>query len=804
LKQKHVFLNLVERGKLNNSESTRKALFLQINIQILKTTLHTVLTFLQQTFSQTRSLVKRFPIFSLLACLPLFLIMSWDLFYWSVRWEWWGPLPSEQELTEIENPIASEVYTVDGVLLGKYFIENRTNVSYQAISPRLIDALTAIEDIRYFSHDGVDVWSLARVVGKTLLLQKEGAGGGSTLTQQLAKNLYPREDFGKLSLPVNKVREMVIARELEKIYSKEELLALYLNTVSFGANAYGIEEAAHRFFNTTAAELKHEEAAVLAAMLKAPTTYNPQRNPAKSRERRNLVFSQMEKYGMLRADEADSLQALPLKLQYTYQTHNHGLAPYFRERLRQELVQWCKTERKADGSFYNLYTDGLKIFTTLHSGMQKHAEESVAEHMPRLQKAFDREWPAWRRKVAARDLLPQLVKQSPRYRKLVRQGLTETAIDSVFRVPKTMKLFAWDSLQVVQMSPLDSILYHAYLLHTGMMAMEPTTGHVRAWVGGIAHRHFQFDHVSSRRQAGSVFKPLVYATALEAGIGPCEYFSNEQTTYEAYDDWTPRNADNEYGGEYSMQGGLTYSVNVASVNLIMKTGPKKVVNLSEKLGVEGELPPFPSLALGTGDVSVFEMVQVYGSFANGGKRVYPTYLLRIEDAQGRIVTENSGQGYGPQVMNPKNAIMIREMLRSVTDHGTAASLQRRYKLGKHFIGKTGTSQSQADGWFLGGNPGLVAGVWVGADNPQVHFRSLAQGQGAATALPIFARFFRKLYQDPEFAHLQKMKFPPPTQELREAMDCDEFWFPLSMTEFKEWWEAQNAETANDSLLNDSP
>lgn len=748
----------------------------------------------------------RFPKLSVLIALPLAVSMAWEAFYLSVQWEFWGPIPTSEVLAKIENPTSSEVYSIDQALLGKYFIENRTNISFQALSSHIVDALVATEDIRFWEHDGVDRPSLGRVLIKTMLFQKQSAGGGSTLSQQLAKNLYPREDFGFLSLGVNKVREMVIARKLEKLLSKEEILAFYLNTVSFGDNAFGIESACHRFFNTTASEIKAEEAAVLVAMLKAPTTYNPRKNPERATKRRDLVLRQLEKYDFAPKRTIDSLVAIPLTLDYSYTTHNHGLAPYFRERLRQELVQWCKSVRKPDGSFYNLYTDGLKIHTTLHAGMQRYAEAAMADYMPRLQKAFDRQWPRWRKRQENRELIKTQLKQTPLYKRSMADSLPKRQIDSLLRVKRPMTVFSWnasDQDTVREFSVLDSLYYYNFLLHSGLMAMEPNTGHVRAWVGGINHEWFQYDHVNSHRQAGSIFKPIVYAAALEKGIPPCEYFSNEQTTYEDYDGWTPRNSDNEYGGEYSMQGALTYSVNVASVNIILETGPQKVVTLAKQLGMQSDLPPYPSLALGAGDVSIFEILQAYSSFINQGVRVYPQYLLRIEDTEGNILLDNSGNTQSQQVMKPENAQMITKMLQSVTDHGTAISLRTRYRLGENFIGKTGTSQSQADGWFVGGNPDLIAGCWVGAENPQVHFRSLAQGQGAATALPIFARFFQKVVADPEFAHYKKLSFAKPSNEIVQAMDCDEFWFPYSMSAFKEWWAQQEAARQADSLLNQS-
>ncbi|RMG31899.1 MAG: penicillin-binding protein, partial [Bacteroidetes bacterium] len=458
-----------------------------------------------------------------------------------------GPLPTAEELRNIRHHTASEVYTADSVLMGKYYIENRSRVQYEDIAPSVIQALVATEDARFYEHNGVDARSLARVGIKSVLLGDESAGGGSTISQQLAKNLYPRRRaYGPFSMPVNKLKEMIIARRLEKVYSKEEILTLYLNTVPFGENVFGIAAAADRFFHESPARLKPEQAAVLVGMLKATTAYNPRLHPDKSLARRNVVLDQMHKYDYLPAEVADSLKALPLELNYHYITHNSGLAPYFREHLRHEI------EQMLEGTPYNLYTDGLKIYTTIDSRMQRYAEQAVATEMKRIQAAFFKHWQGRNPWGNEEDVILRAIKQSERYRMLKRQGLSEEEIRKSFEQPVPMSLFSWEGEQNKEMSPLDSLKYYNHFLHAGFMAMEPHTGFVRAWVGGIDHKYFQYDHVKSRRQVGSTFKPIVYAAALEQGIDPCEYISNERLVYKAYDDWSPGNADGNYEGAYSM------------------------------------------------------------------------------------------------------------------------------------------------------------------------------------------------------------------------------------------------------------
>ena len=685
-----------------------------------------------------------------------------------------GPLPGYPELRDIQNYNASEAYSEDGVLLGKYFIENRINADLEEISPNIINALVATEDARFFEHSGVDLRAAMRVMVKSILLSDDSSGGGSTLSQQLAKNLYPRRDYLTLDMLVNKIREMFIARRLEKIYTKEELLRLYLNTVSFSENIFGIKVASQRFFDKSPGELNVEEAAVLIGMLKATTYYSPVRHPERATERRNVVLKQMSRYGHLTELEYDSLKALPLNVKYYKEGNNQGLATYFREHLRQEVEEILEDYTKPDGTPYNLYTDGLRIYTTLDARLQRYAEEAVQEHMAWLQEAFNKEWKKgqpWGRN----SLLERAVEQSERYQLLKQKGVPQEEIEAIFATPLPMTVFSWNGGEEErEMSPLDSIKYYLTILNTGFLAMDPSTGQVKAWVGGIDHKYFKYDHViQSRRQVGSTFKPIVYATALQSGMLPCEYTYNRQVTYAQYENWAPRNSDGVYGGVYSMEGALAKSINSVTVEILMRTGIDSVRQLAEAMGIDGYIPKTPSVALGTAEVTLADMVQVYGTFANRGVRPEMHYLDRIETAEGDtvVIFDRPDPRRFPAVLTEAHADMMIRMLESVVDSGTARSLRYQYGLYNDLAGKTGTTQNQSDGWFIGFNPKLVAGVWVGADMPQIHFRSLRLGQGSTSALPIFGKFMRSVYRDPEFKSIRYARFTEPADTIQALMAC---------------------------------
>ncbi len=695
-------------------------------------------------------------LYLLLAC-----VISLALFVLLVLGGAFGRIPDAATLLKVQNPIATELYTADGMLMGTYNIQNRQYLEASDITEDIINALVATEDVRFYSHSGIDTRSLFRVFFKTLLLRNEGSGGGSTLTQQLVKNLFPRSDYGLLSMPVNKVKEMATAHRMEKVYTKDEILALYLSTVPFGENTFGIKAASRRFFNKQPQALRMEEAAVLVGMLKATGSYNPVKNPRRSMDRRNVVLSQLARYGYLDAAEADSLQMLVLKADYHPLPHNAGIAPYFREFIRPELDAWCREHSKNGSEPYNLYTDGLKVYTTIDSRLQQYAEEAMRSHMSHLQEIFQKQWEG----------------------KNLWKGLTEKQLqinydgesrpDMVTETPRKMEVFTWEGSKERSFNTLDSLKHYLQFLQAGILAMDAETAEIKAWVGGIQHTYFKYDHVTARRQVGSTFKPLVYLEALEQGISPCDYFPNDSVTYEEFDNWVPRNADRSYGGFYSLKGALVHSVNTVSVGVLMQVGIDSVLELSRKAGIASPLPAVPSLALGTGEVSLFEMVGVYQAIANQGVAKKPVYIQRIEDRNGLVLEENKPGTEGRAICSPENAELMVEMLRGVVNQGTAAGLRKGYRMEADIAGKTGTTQNYTDGWFIGFTPGLVTGVWVGGDLQNVRFTTMQYGQGAYAAMPIWAGFMKSAFLDDHWKMLQEEHFEISTAT-QEQLLCDDF------------------------------
>lgn len=723
-----------------------------------------------------------------LAVAGVFFLLGFT-FYMAISLGFFGEMPSKRKLRNLENHTASEVYSSDSVLIGRYYIQDRTNVNFDGISPNLINALIATEDVRFYKHSGVDYRSLGRVFIKTLLMQEESSGGGSTISQQLAKNLFPRKKFGRFHMLVNKVKEAMIARRLESVYSKNEILTLYLNTVPFGDNAYGIEAASERYFSKDPSELDLAEAAVLVGMLKANTTYNPRRNPELSKRRRNIVLDQMHKYGFLTEEEATETKARPLELKYKRTNHDDGMATYFREHLRQQLQIITESIKKKDGTPYNIYTDGLKIYTTIDSRMQKYAEKAVEGHMATLQKNFNEHWKSRRPWEKNEKILINAIYNSKRYKQLKAEDLSEEEIQKVFKTPVKMTIFTWKGEQEKTMSPLDSIKHYLYFLNAGFMAMDPHTGHIKAWVGGINHKYFKYDHVNQRtkRQVGSTFKPIVYAAAIEKGIDPCDYFENERKIYEEYENWSPANSDGDYGGSYSLQGALTKSVNTVSVEVLLKTGTSKVINVANKMGINSSIESVPSIALGTPNISLYEMVAAYSTFPNKGYSVKPAYLLSIEDKNGKVLKKFADRPSKKKAISANTADMMVHMLKGVINNGTGSKLRYHYGLKNDLAGKTGTTQSHADGWFLGFTPDLVCGAWVGADDPGIHFRSLSLGQGSSMALPIFGMFMQQVNKDPDFKALRNSKFDVPSDRLLAKLDCEPFKLEEKENKFLEFF-----------------
>lgn len=685
-----------------------------------------------------------------------------------------GELPDAESLIKIKEPVASEVMSQDGKVLGRYYVENRSSVTFRNISPNVINALVSTEDARFYEHRGIDEWAVLRVFVKTIFLANPSSGGGSTLSQQIAKNIFGRENWGPLTLPVSKIRESIIAYRLEKLYGKNEILTLYLNTVPFGENTFGIGTASERYFSTIPSKLTVPQAATLVGLLKANNAYNPRLYPEKSLQRRNTVIRQMQKYKHLSPTEADKYCREPLGLKYNFLTYNTGPAPYFREMIRLQLEKWCADNNKEDGTPYNLYTDGLKIFTTIDFRMQKYAENAMKQHMKDLQSTFDKEWKGLSPWGKNNEIVIRGMKRSVRYKKLIEAGKSDKEIAQIFKTPINIRQFGWNGDQTVKISPMDSVRASLKLLHCGFIAMDPRNGKVKAWIGGNDFRFFQYDHVLSARQVGSAFKPFIYAAALENGLPPDKYYANQQISYSDYQDWTPGNADNEYGGYFSLEGALCKSVNTIAVQVLMETGIAETVDLAKKMGIVADIPRFPSIALGAVNVPLIEMVKAYCCFASEGQTVETNYLIRIEDNKGKVLKRYPGDFAAEQVLAAENARIMNHYLEAVAREGTGAAIRTRYNIPGSFAGKTGTTQNYADGWFMGYTPTLVTGCWVGAEDPQVHFKTLAHGQGAFMALPIVGGFFRSYYNDPAFASNAGVLFNAPTPENLALLETPHF------------------------------
>ncbi len=685
-----------------------------------------------------------------------------------------GELPDAETLIKIKEPVASEVMSQDGKVLGRYYVENRSSVTFKNISPNVINALVSTEDARFYEHRGIDEWAVLRVFVKTIFLANRSSGGGSTLSQQIAKNIFGRENWGPLTLPVSKIRESIIAYRLEKLYAKNEILTLYLNTVPFGENTFGIGTASERYFSTIPSKLTIPQAATLVGLLKANNAYNPRLYPEKSLQRRNTVIRQMQKYNHLTASEADKYCKEPLGLKYNFLTYNTGPAPYFREMIRPQLEKWCAENEKEDGAPYNLYTDGLKIYTTIDFRMQKYAENAMKQQMKELQSTFEKEWKGEAPWGKNNDIVIRGMKRSIRYKRLVEAGKGDKEIDRIFKTPTNIKLFGWNGDHTERISPMDSVRASLKLLHCGFIAMDPRNGKVRVWIGGNDFRYFQYDHILSARQVGSAFKPFIYAAALENGLPPDKYYANQQITYSDYQDWTPGNADNEYGGYYSLEGAICKSVNTVAVQVLIETGIAETINLAQKMGIRSDIPRFPSIALGAVDVPLLEMAKAYCCFASEGQTVEPVYMIRIEDNKGNVLKKFITDFVPEQVLTVENARIMNHYLEAVAKEGTGSAIRTRYNLPGSFAGKTGTTQNYADGWFMGYTPTLVTGCWVGAEEPRVHFRSLAHGQGAYMALPIVGGFFRSYYNDPAFASNAGIAFTAPTPENLALLDTPHF------------------------------
>lgn len=696
-------------------------------------------------------------------------------------------LPDTEELQNPKTLLATEVYSCDMKVLGKYYAENRTNVKFKDISPNVVNALVATEDARFFDHSGVDVRALFRAVSGAIT-GRSAAGGGSTLSQQLAKMLFPREDLHGFKLVIRKIKEWIIAVKLEKEYTKEEIIALYLNKFDYVNNAVGIKSAAQIYFDTTPDSLKIEQAAMLVGMAKNPAYFNPNRFHERAEGRRNTVLRQMVKYNYLTAAQCDSLEKIPLKLIFRPEDHNEGLAPYFREYLRDVfLKKWCEENRKPDGSKYDIYRDGLKIYTTIDSRLQKHAEDAVREHLTELQASFDKELKkkknapfAWNvNKEEIKDLLTQGMKRSERYRVMKKAGASDAEIEKAFNTKIAMTVFSWKGEIDTTMSPMDSIRYYKGFLQTGFMSMEPQTGYIKAWVGGNNHKFFQYDHVQigHARQVGSTFKPFVYALAIQEGYSPCYRLPNVRTCIDmpaGQPLYCPDNAAGEEklnGKVLTLQQGLAFSINYISAYLIKQFGAQAVADLAHRMGVVSKIDPTPSICLGTPEISVFEMVGAQATFANKGTWIQPTFVTRIEDKNGKVLADFAPKT--EEVMSEEKAYVMLQLMKGVVEVGTGKRLRYRYKLMQPMSGKTGTTQNNSDGWYMGITPDLVSGCWVGAEDRSVHFDHGDQGQGAQMALPIWAKYMQKVYADKSIK-ISQGDFEKPSKKIEVEMDCSKY------------------------------
>jgi len=721
----------------------------------------------------------------------IFLLASWGAF---------GEMPDH---TILENPhtnLATEIITSDGKTLGKFYLnDNRTPVEFSELPKTMVNALIATEDERFMDHSGIDARGTLRAIVKL------GRGGGaSTISQQLAKQLFHGEGSKNvIERILQKAKEWIIAIRLERQYTKEEIIAMYLNIYDFGNNADGIRSASRIYFGKEPIDLDVNEAAILAGMLNNSSLYNPRRNPEGVTNRRNLVFRKMERNGFITETERDSLQNIELKINYNPESHREGIATYFRAYLSDFMKKWISENPKPDGTKYNLYNDGLKIYTTIDSKMQQYAEEAVQKHMPRLQEEFDRQNTPKRNPTAPfleldnaeiDALMKRGMRQSERWRVMKEKGFDEKDIETSFYKPTEMTIFAWkDGLASeidTVMKPMDSMRYYKSFLHPGMMSMDPKTGHVKAWVGGMNYKHFQYDHVKQgKRQVGSTFKPFVYATAIDQlHLSPCDTFPKQQITIEAYkfgnpEPWTTKNSDGEYDGYVTLKSALANSINTVTARLMDKVGPQPVIDLAKNLGIEQDIPPVPSIALGTADLSVYEMVAAYGTFANKGVYNKPVLVTRIEDKNGTILYQFTPES--KDVLSEEVAYVTTSLLEGVTEYGSGARLRRLwgadapvykeiitgypYGFENPIAGKTGTTQNQSDGWFMGMVPNLVTGVWVGAEDRAAHFSSIAYGQGASMALPIWALYMKSCYADEELG-ISKDEFEAPL-ELSINVDC---------------------------------
>ena len=711
------------------------------------------------------------------------------LLFLSASWGGLGALPTFEELENPENNLATEVISSDGKTLGKYATENRTPIKFKDLPQNIIEALVATEDERFYEHSGIDFRGTTRAV------LKPGSGGASTITQQLARMLFTgQKSRNKIKRVLQKVKEWVVATKLERQYTKHEIITMYLNKYDFLNQAVGIRSAARIYFGKEPKELDIQESAMLIGMLKNSSYFNPLRRPKLVKQRRNVVLKQMNRNEFITLKEKDSLQQLNLGLDVHKEGHSEGSATYFRSYLQKYLRKWVKENPKPNGEQYNIFRDGLKIYVTIDSRMQKYAEEAIEEHMSNLQSYFFQEQKTNKtapfyelEKSEINTILERAKKNSDRYKRLKIAGKSKNEIDKIFKKKTKMSVFSWKGNIDTIMSPIDSIRYYKYFLRSGLLSIEPESGHIKAWVGGIDNKHFKYDAVAQqKRQVGSTFKPFVYATAInQLKLSPCEEFPNIPYTipkgkYGIPEEWTPKNSSDEYGGMLSLKGGLAKSVNTMSVRLIDMVSPRNVVRLAKSAGIESRIRANPSIALGAVDLSLIEMVSAYATFANKGLRVAPMILTRIEDKNGTVLQEFIPET--KEVLSEEAAYVVLDLLKGVTLSGSGVRLRlpwekpgyvtgHPYKFTNPIAGKTGTTQNQSDGWFMGIVPNLATGVWTGGEDRATHFEGIAKGQGATMSLPSWALYMQKCYAD-QTLNISLEDFEKP-ENISIKIDCGE-------------------------------
>ncbi|MBQ3709852.1 MAG: PBP1A family penicillin-binding protein [Bacteroidales bacterium] len=705
------------------------------------------------------------------------------LFFFCIAKGVFGTMPTFEELENPHTNLATQIISCDGKVLGSFYVENRSNVRYNDLSPYLPQALISIEDERFYQHSGIDTKSLFRVAYGVISGNRKG--GGSTITQQLAKNLFPRdENLSSMQLVIRKFQEWITATKLEYNYSKDEIIAMYLNTVPFGHNAFGIQSAARTFFDKNPKDLNIEESALMAGVVNAPTRFSPIRNPERALQRRNLVLKSMEKNGYITQAQYDSISQIPIDMShFGVMDHNSGQATYFREFLRKDLTEWAETHPRPDGKPYDIYRDGLKVYTTIDSRMQRYAEEAVKEFMGgSLQPLFYKHWKGQKNAPFgvsadhAENRLLEAMHKSDRYRHLKKAKMPEDSIRANFNIPVEMTLFSWNGPIDTIMTPWDSLCYYSWILQASLVSIESHTGHVKAYVGGIDYRYFKYDHVTqARRQVGSTFKPFLYTLAMQEGeYTPCTKIPNIPYNIQLEDGrfWSPRNSGGHINEEITLKSALAQSNNWISAYLMNQFGPNAVIKMAREMGVESPIDAVPSICLGVCDLKLIEMVGAMSTFANQGVYIRPVFYTRIEDKNGNVIArfpqeEEVAEEEGgkkkknhTEPMSEVTAYKMVELMKGVVQSGTGIRLRTMYKLNNPIAGKTGTTQKNSDGYFMGITPDLTTGVWVGADDPNVHFRTTELGQGSRTALPIWALYMQRVYADPSL-HISKGDFPKP-------------------------------------------